>query len=619
MEANNAIFDETSRGTESFGGTEETDGLYEQQLPNIRSTILSSSKKLCRPSTLTSKFPILLWLRTYQVSFLFRDAIAGFTVGLTTIPQAIAYGVVAGLQPQYGLYAAFMGCFTYIVFGSCKDVTIATTAIMALMVHDYAIITPDYAVLISFLTGCTILVLGILNLGVLVRFISMPVITGFTMAAAFTIGSAQINNLFGMKSPSNQFIASWNYFFTHLTNVRLNDSLLGVGSLVFLLLMKKVKDIPYGNKIFWKYISLSRNALVVIFGTLLAYQLSRDGYEPFRLTGNITAGLPPFRAPPFSTIVDGEKVYFKDMISTIGSSLASIPLVSILEIVAIAKAFSKGKIVDASQEMIALGMCNIMGSFVSAMPVTGSFTRTAVNNASGVKTPLGGAVTGAMVLMALAFLTQTFYYIPKATLASVIIAAMISLVELERLVDIWKSKRMDLFPFAVTFVTCLFWSLEYGIICGVIVNISFILYRSARPQTYLEKRKVYNFDICFVEVKQRLDFASAEYLKERVVKFMSGNRYDISLIVIKGDEINSIDYTVAMNIISLKEDLEMLSCDLICWQWNICAAGVVCRLNGDLCCLFKNDQSIEELVNNYYLNLQRKNEASIESVCTNGT
>lgn len=106
---------------------------------------------------------------------------------------------------------------------------------------------------------------------------------------------------------------------------------------------------------------------------------------------------------------------------------------------------AKGKIVNASQEMIALGMCNIMGSFVSSMPVTGSFTRTAVNNASGVKTPLGGAVTGAMVLMALAFLTQTFYYIPKATLASVIIAAMISLVEFERLAEIWKSKSKNFY------------------------------------------------------------------------------------------------------------------------------------------------------------------------------
>ena len=113
-----------------------------------------------------------------------------------------------------------------------------------------------------------------------------------------------------------------------------------------------MKNIPYGNKTFWKYISLSRNALVVIFGTFLAYQLSRDGSEPFVITGNITAGLPPFRVPPFSTIVDGKEVTFSEMISTYGSTLASIPLVSILEIVAIAKAFCEYTLkIFSTQEM----------------------------------------------------------------------------------------------------------------------------------------------------------------------------------------------------------------------------------------------------------------------------
>ncbi|XP_067634446.1 sodium-independent sulfate anion transporter isoform X4 [Eurosta solidaginis] len=480
--------------------TNVNDNLFAQQFRSNQSTVLNGIKKLCKVSTLKNKFPVLNWLPKYQASFLLCDAIAGFTVGLTTIPQAIAYGVVAGLQPQYGLYAAFMGCFTYIIFGTCKDVTIATTAIMALMVHDYAIITPDFAVFISFIAGCVILLLGLLNLGVLVRFISIPVITGFTMAAAFTIGSAQVNNLFGMKSPSNQFLpSSWQHFFTHVTSIRLNDSLLGVCSLIFLLVMK---------------------------------------------------------------------------------------------------------------EMIALGMCNIMGSFVSSMPVTGSFTRTAINNASGVKTPLGGIVTGTMVLLALAFLTQTFYYIPKATLASVIIAAMISLVELDKIADVWKSKRIDLLPFMVTLLTCLFWSLEYGILCGVLINISFVLYRVARPQIYLDTIKICGYDICFVDVKQRLDFASAEYLKEKILKFMNENRHDISLIIVKGVEINSIDYTVAVNLLSLKEDLEVLSCDLICWNWNDSATNVICGLNSELRYMFKKEQSIEDVVNDYYLSLEKRNECS---------
>ncbi|KAI8039933.1 sodium-independent sulfate anion transporter [Drosophila gunungcola] len=578
----------------------DEDNLYREQLPSVSSLIRDGGRKLCRPATVTNKFPILKWLPRYRLEYIMQDFIAGFTVGLTTIPQAIAYGVVAGLEPQYGLYSAFMGCFTYIVFGSCKDVTIATTAIMALMVNQYATISPDYAVLVCFLAGCIVLILGLLNMGVLVRFISIPVITGFTMAAAVTIGSAQINNIVGLTSPSNDLLPAWKNFFTHLPSIRVWDALLGVSSLVFLLLMTLVKDIKWGNRIFWKYLGLSRNALAVIFGTFLAYILSRDGNQPFRVTGNITAGVPPFRLPPFSTTVDGEYVSFGEMISTVGASLGSIPLISILEIVAISKAFSKGKIVDASQEMVALGMCNIMGSFVLSMPVTGSFTRTAVNNASGVKTPLGGAVTGALVLMALAFLTQTFYFIPKCTLAAIIIAAMISLVELHRIRDMWKSKKKDLFPFLVTVITCMFWSLEYGILCGIAANMVYILYSSARPHVEIKLEKINGHEVSVVDVKQKLDYASAEYLKEKVVRFLNKQNGETQLVVIKGEEINSIDYTVAMNVVSMKGDLEALNCAMICWNWNIASAGVVCRLSSDLRPIFKFDLTLEEVVASHF-------------------
>uniref|UniRef100_A0A1B0GBU3 SLC26A/SulP transporter domain-containing protein n=1 Tax=Glossina morsitans morsitans TaxID=37546 RepID=A0A1B0GBU3_GLOMM len=503
--------------------------LYKEQLPPLGRKLRIALITCCRPQTIVQKFPIISWLPRYQWSYLLQDFIAGFTVGLTTIPQAIAYGVVAGLEPQYGLYSAFMGCFTYIIFGSCKDVTIATTAIMALMVQPYASISPDYAILLCFLAGCTILLLGLCNLGVLVRFISIPVITGFTIAAAITIASAQINNLVGLVSPSKALIPSWKFFFTHLNKISRNDALLGATSLVFLLIMKKTKDISYGNRIFWKYVSLSRNACTVIIGTFLAFILSRDGSQPFRVTGNITAGLPPFRPPPFSTNVNGTTVPFTEMISTVG------------------------KIVNASQEMVALGMCNILASFVSSMPVTGSFTRTAVNNASGVKTPLGGLVTGSLVLMALAFLTQTFYYIPKSTLASIIIAAMISLFILE--FRIWYTQRYN--------------------------------------YELLISEEVFGL----VTIKQKLDYASAEYVKEKIVTFVHRHQSEgINLVIILGNEIHGIDSTVAANIITLKEDLQVLNCQLLCWNWHISAAGVICRLQPEMRSIFKFNKTIEDII-----------------------
>lgn len=227
------------------------------------------------------------------------------------------------------------------------------------------------------------------------------------------------------------------------------------------ILLQKLKDLKCGPRLLTRYLSLSRNVIAVIIGILLCYLLSRGSNEmPFRINGDITPGLPPFSPPPFSTVdKDGNYLSFGDMVSELGGALASIPLLSILEAVAIAKAFcayinwevvnsiiynyfltAKGKIVDASQEMIALGLSNIFGSFFSSMATTGSFARSAVNNASGVQTQLGGAFTGILILLTLAFLTPTFAYIPKATLAGIIISAMLFMIEYDLIAEIWRAK-----------------------------------------------------------------------------------------------------------------------------------------------------------------------------------
>lgn len=262
-----------------------------------------------------------------------------------------------------------MGCFVYIIFGTCKDITIGPTAIMSLMVQKHVADNPDYAVLACFLSGCIILLFGLLNLGVLVRFISVPVVTGFTTAAAITIGSGQINSLFGVSTKSNEFIDSWENLFTHIKEVKLNDALLGCITLVCLIILKvglkifrfldyfflniyiyfliiknmffqKFKDAKFVPKSIAKYVSLSRNAIAVIVGILISYFMSRDGNEPFVLTGKITSGLPPFKLPPFSTLdSEGNEQGFSEMVSELGSSIITIPLISILELVAIAKAF----------------------------------------------------------------------------------------------------------------------------------------------------------------------------------------------------------------------------------------------------------------------------------------
>lgn len=305
------------------------------------------------------------------------------------------------------------------------------------------------------------------------EFISYPVVAGFTCAAAMSIASSQFKGLFGLKGKANEFLESVIHLIENIGDTNKWDAILGFTSIIILVLMTELRRLgsmktnpnltPAQNrykKAIWM-ISLARNALIVVVGTALAYILKENGETPFTLIDQVGEGLPPFKPPPFEITNNGTYYSFGKIIETFGSSLAFVPLVAILESVAIGKAFckylfctifyrkvtnfsilAKGKTLDATQELIALGVSNIMGSFVGSMPVTGSFTRTAVNNASGVRTPLGGVFTGSMVLLALGFLTSTFAYIPKATLASVVLVSMYYLFEFEAIATLWRTKSI---------------------------------------------------------------------------------------------------------------------------------------------------------------------------------
>lgn len=380
-----------------------------------------------------------------------------------------------------------VGCFVYVFFGSCKDITVGPTALLSILTYTIvANLNADSAVLMTFLTGCFILVLGLLNLGFLMQFLSESTVTGFMNAATFTIASSQLRRLFGISSgKANKFLDSWQTLFTYYGEIRLWDTLLGVFSLALLIGIGQFAK-RHKSSIALKYISISRNGLIVFGGILFAYLLYINDLHPFTLTGEVASGFPSFSLPPFSTVHNNETYSFSEMINTMGFSIITIPLVTIIEIVAIAKAFSKGKVVDVTQELIAVGLCNITASFVRSIPITGSFTRSAVNNASGVKTTAGGIMTGIVVLLALGVLTRTFYFIPKTSLAAVILAAMFALVEISKVIQIYRTRRIDVIPFIVTFILSLWLGLDYGIMGGVGVDILFTLYSTSRPHIEME-------------------------------------------------------------------------------------------------------------------------------------
>ncbi|XP_067006361.2 sodium-independent sulfate anion transporter [Anabrus simplex] len=523
-------------------------------------------------SILLKRLPVLSWLPRYNLEYAISDAVAGVTVGLTIIPQAIAYASLAGMPPQYGLYSAISGGFVYIILGTCKDVSIGLTALLALLTSTYTRNTnPDMAVLLCFLSGCIELLCGVLQVGFLVDFISVPVVNGFTSAAAIIIASSQLKGILGIRFQSDGFIDTWRQLGTNIWRARLWDMVLGVCCIVTLLSLRKLKDVkpsssedgkpPSGRtkvleKLAW-FMSTARNGMVVVICAAIAVVFHGKDQEPFILTGVIDPGLPPFGPPPFSTSFGNTTYTFVDMCRYMGSGIAVVPIISILGNVAIAKAFSSGMVVDATQEMIALGVCNILGSFLRSMPVNGSFSCSAVNNASGVRTQLGAMYTGIIVILALSLLTPYFYFIPQATLSAVIICAVLFMVDVEILGPIWRYSRLDLVPLLSTFITSLWLGVEVGIVVGVVVDLVFLLYFTARPKVTVEKvTSGSDPEYMLVTPSTGLQFPAVDFIREVVTKasLPEEERARQLPIVVDCRHIHRADYTAAQGLQALIRD-----------------------------------------------------------------
>jgi len=431
----------------------------------------------CTTELLQRRLPFLQWAPRYNLQSAVSDILAGITVALTAIPQSIAYGAVAGLPIEYGLYTAFAGPFMYAIFGSMRQITVGPTAVMAIMAREYVDKGGiQYAIMLSFLAGCVELTAGLLNLGFLMEFISGPVISGFCSAAAVTVIVAQLKTLLGLKFPGSSFTKVCQGVYLNWRDIQLWDSVLGGCFLIFLFFLKNLSCIKKLckssccnnrgiDKVIWA-ISTYRNALAVFLGCFIAFLFEQQGLCPFTLTGEIKSGIPSFQLPQFSyerlvepmialnttsnwtdiiTNKTFEAVTFNTIVNDLGTGLAIIPMIAILEQVAIAKAFSCGAKADSTQEMIALGIGSIFCSFFGCIPLTASFTRSSVMSSSGVKTQFANFFNAVVILLALSFLMPTFSYIPKSVLGAVIVMAVYGMVEYGELAPMWKGRSTTKF------------------------------------------------------------------------------------------------------------------------------------------------------------------------------
>lgn len=425
--------------------------------------------------------PLVRSLNGYGRTDWYGDLAAGLTVGVMLIPQGMAYALIAGLPPVYGLYAALAPLVVYALFGTSRQLAVGPVAMVALLVANGVggLAGGDaerylaLAVALALLTGIIQLAMGLLRAGFLVNLLSHPVLAGFTSAAAIIIGLSQLGGLTGLSVPKGtvpeMIVAA----------IRLADGfhpttlLLGVAAIAGGVALKR-----------WSP-RLPAPMILVVVGTLLSWSLGLGGVG-VAIVGEVPSGLPATGFPGLSLpgfdAVAGVSLGLEDFTALIPIALA-IALVGFMESIAVAKVYaSRNRYdVDPDQELKALGMANIAGSLFHSFPVTGGFSRTAVNAQAGARTQLSSLISVAVVTVTLLYLTPLFHHLPRAILAAIIVVAVAGLVDAQGAWKLWKIDRRDFALMMATFFVTLGLGIEEGILAGALLSIVVVVHQIATP------------------------------------------------------------------------------------------------------------------------------------------
>lgn len=502
-------------------------------------------------------FPPVTWVPEYFSwakikSDLKSDFVAGLTVGVMLIPQGMAYAMVAGLEPIYGLYTSFVPLIIYALFGTSRQLGVGPVAIVSLLtnsaLHTLGVPEEEYpawAFLLAFLSGVITLLFGIFRLGFVVSFLGHPVISGFTSAASIIIGFSQLKHLLGVNPQSEDYFVMEVYrMLVEVPNIHWPTLLMGSGFVAILLFLKYFK-MPLkirGRRRIIHFRKIPSAVVAVVLGVLICFfiylGIGWDNEEEntvggIRLLGDIPPGLP---APiwPFSGI-SMTWGRFGELI------VLSIPIVLIgyIESYSVSKFFAtkNNYEINANQEAVALGLSALVGSFFRAFPPTGGLSRTAVNASSGSKSPLSSLISATVIMITLLLLTPVFQFLPRNLLGAIIITAVVKLFDTEEMKFTWKTSKVDFLVLVLSFLCTLFIGVEIGVGVAIVLSLLIVIFLSSRPriallgrlpgtQLYRNARNPYWKDVGMKRTKgviilrpdYNIYFANAEFLEKTVME-----------------------------------------------------------------------------------------------------
>ncbi|QWK19017.1 MAG: SulP family inorganic anion transporter [Hydrogenobacter thermophilus] len=503
--------------------------------------------------------PFLRWFKNYDRDKFLRDAIAGLTVAAVLVPQSMAYALLAGMPPIYGLYASFLPTILAAMFGSSRFLATGPVAMTALLSASvlYGFAEPgsekwiNLMGVLALMVGFIRLTIGLLKLGFVVELISTSVITGFVSAGALVIALSQTGHLLGFKITQSTLIYQVVVdIFSKIEKV--NPYTVGIGILAYAIiwLSKKIHPLVPGA------------LLSVIITSLLNYfyDLERFGVA---IVGQVPQGIPVPSLPSadYSTIA-----------SLWGGAMV-VAAFGLIEAVAIAKrlAVQSGDRWDANQELIGQGIANIVAGIFKGFPVGGSFSRSALNFQLNAKTPLASFITGSVVGITLVILAPAFYYLPKATLSAIVLSAVISLIKPYEIVKLYKVNKMDGLVAGATFVSVFFMELWVALTLGTLIALGSFVYKTMYPRLVVLTRNPQSHtfvnaereklpecpQILYIRPNMPIYFANAEYVYEYVLEKVRERkeRGSLKFLLFDMEAVQYMDATGAYTLMRLFDEL----------------------------------------------------------------
>ncbi|MCO7233936.1 MULTISPECIES: SulP family inorganic anion transporter [unclassified Cobetia] len=537
---------------------------------------MSEPVREAKGTSLGRWLPLAGWLAHYDRHSLGRDLLAAVIVSVMLVPQALAYALLAGLPAQVGLYASMLPLVLYALFGTSSTLAVGPVAIISLMTASAiagmsgadgaALSTPEMlaaALLLAFLSGAMLIAMGLLRLGVLVNFISHPVISGFMTASGILIIASQLGPITGLSLSGGNLIAMGESLSSGAQGLHWPTLVIGLGCLAGLILARRhLKQILMAlgmRESAAGMLCKTTPILAVILASLLAWGLQL-GEQGMALVGSVPGGLPTLSLPSFVS---------HDWSGLLLSALL-ISVVGFVESLALAQTLAarRRQRIDPDKELIALGVSNMGAGVSGGMPISGGLSRSVVNFDAGAATPLAGAFTAIGILLASLWLTDWLAWLPRATLAAIIIVATTSLIDIAAVKRTFRYSKGDGAALMITLIITLAHGVESGIIVGIVVSLGLYLKRTSQPHSALvgrvpgsehfrnvERHEVETDpELAILRIDESLYFANARYLEDTVLALMA-ERPSLKHLVLSCQAVNLIDASALESLEVINERL----------------------------------------------------------------